>query len=182
MSGRPVPVILTERLKLRAHEASDFDALAAHWSHPETIRFIGGTARSPHDVWNRNVLRNRGLWEVLGYGYWLVEERKGGAFVGEVGFADFHRDTEPGFWGVPECGWVISPDRFGQGYASEAVKAIHDWLDNETEHEKCCCIIDAENAPSIRIAEKIGYVQHGTVRFNEEDVMYFERAKGGQSA
>ena len=62
------------------------------------------------------------------------------------------------------------------------MKAIHDWLDNETAHDKCCCIIDAENAPSIRIAEKIGYSQKGTVRFNEEDVMYFERAKGGQSA
>jgi len=43
-----------------------FEALAAHWSHPDTIRFIGGTARTPHEVWNRNVLRNRGLWQVLG--------------------------------------------------------------------------------------------------------------------
>ena len=182
MSGTPVPVILTERLKLRAHEAADFDALAAHWSHPETIRFIGGTARSPFEVWNRNVLRNRGLWEVLGYGYWLVEDRKTGAFVGEVGFADFHRETEPGFWGIPECGWVISPEKFGQGYASEAVKAAHDWIDSEHDAAKTCCIIDHDNAASIRIAEKLGYAQKGTVRFNDEDVMYFERAKGGSNA
>lgn len=182
MSAHPVPVILTARLKLRAHEPSDFETLAAHWSHPETIRFIGGTARSPHEVWNRNILRNRGLWEALGYGYWLVEDRKSGAFVGEVGFADFHRDTEPSFWGVPECGWVISPDEFGKGYASEAVKAAHDWLDEVFGADRCCCIIDQDNAASIRIAEKVGYVQRGTVRFNDEDVMYFERAKGGSSA
>ena len=182
MMANPVPVILTARLKLRAHEAADFEALAAHWSHPDTIRFIGGTARTPHEVWNRNVLRNRGLWQVLGYGYWLVEDRKSGDFVGEVGFADFHRDTEPSFWGVPECGWVISPDKFGQGFASEAVKAIHDWLDEAFETDKSCCIIDHDNAASIRIAEKIGYVQKGTVRFNDEDVMYFERAKGGLTA
>ena len=182
MTARPVPVILTERLKLRAHEASDFRVLATHWSHPDTIRFIGGTARSEQDVWSRNVLRNRGLWEVLGYGYWLVEERRTGAFVGEVGFADFHRETEPTFWGVPECGWVISPERFGKGYASEAVKAAHDWLDEVSGEEKCCCIIDHDNAASIRIAEKMGYVQQGTVHFNGEDVMYFERAKGGLTA
>ena len=182
MIANPVPVILTARLKLRAHEASDFEALAAHWSHPDTIRFIGGTARTPHEVWNRNVLRNRGLWQVLGYGYWLVEDRKSGDFVGEVGFADFHRDPEPSFWGVPECGWVISPDKFGQGFASEAVKAIHDWLDEAFETDRSCCIIDHDNAASIRIAEKIGYVQKGTVRFNDEDVMYFERAKGGLTA
>lgn len=182
MSARPVPVILTARLRLRAHEASDFDVLAAHWSHPDTIRYIGGTARSAHEVWNRNVLRNRGLWEALGYGYWLVEDRKTGEFVGEVGFADFHRDTEPSFWGVPECGWVISPEKFGEGYASEAVKAAHDWLDEETSEAKSCCIIDHDNGASIKIAQKMGYVQKGTVRFNEEDVMYFERAKGGLAA
>ncbi len=176
MSGRPVPVILTERLKLRAHEASDFESLAAHWRHPDVVRFIGGgTGRTPHEVWTRNILRNRGLWEVLGYGYWLVEERKTGEFAGEVGFADFHRETEPAFWGFPECGWIIAPDRHGQGYASEAVRAIHGWLDSESDAQKSVCIIDAENAASIRIAEKLGYIQNGTVRMGEEDVCYYER-------
>ncbi|WP_233356224.1 GNAT family N-acetyltransferase [Henriciella aquimarina] len=176
--ARPVPVILTERLKLRAHEASDFEALAAHWRHPDVVRFIGGgSGRTPHEVWTRNILRNRGLWEVLGYGYWLVEERKTGAFVGEVGFADFHRDTEPTFWGAPECGWIISPDRHGQGCASEAVRAIHDWLDTETDESKSVCIIDPENHASIRISEKLGYKQSGSVRMSGEDVLYFERTR-----
>lgn len=179
MSGRPVPVLLTERLKLRAHEPGDFDTLAAHWSHPETIRYIGGQARSPQDVWSRNILRNRGLWEALGYGYWLAEDRRTGAFVGEVGFADFHRDTEPAFWGLPECGWVIAPDRFGQGYASEAVGAVHDWLDSELSVAKSVCIIDEDNHASIRIAGKFGYEQRGTVRMNDEDVLYFERTRHG---
>ena len=182
MSGTPVPVILTERLKMRGVEPADFDRLVAHWSHPETIRFIGGQARSPHLVWTRSVLNSRGMWGLLGYGYWYVEDRKTGDFVGEIGFADFHRETEPSFWGVPECGWVISPEKFGKGYASEAVKAAHDWIDSEHEAAKTCCIIDHDNAASLRIAEKLGYVQKGTVRFNDEDVMYFERAKGGSNA
>jgi RimJ/RimL family protein N-acetyltransferase len=177
MSARPVPVILTHRLKLRAHEASDFEVLATHWAHPETIRFIGGQARSAQDVWTRNILRNRGLWEVLGYGYWLAEDRKSGDFVGEVGFADFHRETEPAFWGVPECGWVISPDHFGKGYASEAVGAIHDWLDGELAGAKSVCVIDKDNHASIRIAEKFGYEQNGTVRMNDEDICFFERMR-----
>ena len=184
MSGTavPVPVILTKRLKMRGVEPADFERLVAHWSHPETIRFIGGEARPPHLVWTRSVLNSRGMWSLLGYGYWLGEDRKTGEFVGEVGFADFHRDTEPSFWGVPECGWVISPEKFGEGYASEAVTAAHDWLDEETSEAKSCCIIDHDNGASIKIAQKMGYVQKGTVRFNEEDVMYFKRAKGGLAA
>ena len=60
--------------------------------------------------------------------------------------------------------------------------AAHDWLDEETSEAKSCCIIDHDNGASIKIAQKMGYVQKGTVRFNEEDVMYFKRAKGGLAA
>ena len=37
-----VPVIETERLILRAHKLDDFDALAALWSDPTIVRFVGG--------------------------------------------------------------------------------------------------------------------------------------------
>lgn len=181
-TGRPVPVILTERLKLRGVEASDFDALVAHWSHPDTVRFIGGQARSPHLVWTRNVLNSRGMWSLLGFGYWYVEDRKTGEFVGEVGFSDFHRETEPTFWGVPECGWVISPDRFGQGFASEAVGAIHKWFDEELDEPESVCIIDGDNAASIRIAEKLGYQKNGSVQMNGEAVGFYKRKRGSQKA
>ena len=179
MRGRPVPVILTERLRLRGVEASDFETLKAHWSHPDTIRFIGGLARPPQLVWTRSVLGSRGLWATLGYGYWFVEDRRTGDFVGEVGFADFHRDSEPDFWGLPECGWVISPALHGKGYASEAVKAIHDWFDIEVDEPKSVCIIDEENHASRRIAARIGYHQARTVRLDGKDVLYFERTRGG---
>ena len=174
MTGTPVPTILTRRLKLRGHEASDFDTLKAIWSDPDIVRFIGGVARPATQVWT-NLLRNRGLWDVLGYGYWLAEDRKTGQFVGEVGFADFKRETEPSISGAPECGWIIAPSAHGKGYASEAVTAIHDWLDDALSGQKSVCIIAHENAPSIRIAEKVGYQPCGEVMFNGELTRYFER-------
>lgn len=177
MTERLVPTILTARLKLRAHVAADFDVLADHWRHPDVIRFTGGNERSLQDVWTNNIMRNRGLWQVLGYGYWLVEDRRTGEFVGEVGFADFHRDSEPRFWNVPESGWVIAPAHFGKGFASEAVKAMHEWFDEVCDAEKSVCIIDDENAASKRIAAKIGYMQKGTVLYRGEEVCFFERTR-----
>ena len=50
-----------------------------------------------------------GCGALLGFGYWLVEERATGAFVGEVGLADFRRELEPGFGDAPEAGWVLIP-------------------------------------------------------------------------
>lgn len=177
MSGRPVPVLLTKRLKLRGVEAGDFETLRAHWTHPDTVRFISGQPRSPHLVWTRSVLNSRGLWALLGYGYWLVEDRRTGGFAGEVGFADFHRASEPDFWGLAECGWVIAPALHGKGLASEAVAAIHDWFDAECDEPKSVCIIDHDNHASRRIAAKTGYKQAGTVHIDGKDVLYFERTR-----
>ncbi|MEQ9316696.1 MAG: GNAT family N-acetyltransferase [Henriciella sp.] len=180
-AGKPVPVILTERLRLRGHEASDFDTLARIWSDPVIVQFIGGKARTATEVWT-TIQRNRGLWQTLGYGYWLAEDRRTGDFVGEIGFADFHRETEPLFWGVPECGWIIAPDHHGKGYASEAVGAVHGWFDTEMDAEQSVCIIDADNTASIRISDKLGYVPAGTVLFNGSEVGFYKRNRGGQKA
>ncbi|MGB3626501.1 MAG: GNAT family N-acetyltransferase [Henriciella sp.] len=179
--ARPVPVILTERLRLRAHEAADFDTLANIWRDAAIIRFIGGKARTPSEVWT-TIQRNRGLWQTMGYGYWLAEERRTGDFIGEVGFADFHRDSEPRFWGTPECGWIIAPTQHGKGYASEAVSAIHDWFDEELEADESVCIIDDENAASIRISAKLGYTPSGTVLFDGSEVGFYRRKRGSQKA
>ena len=83
-------------------------------------------------------MRYRGLWPVLGYGYWAVEETASGRFVGDVGFADFHRVLEPSIRGVPEMGWVLAPEVHGNRYASEAVTAALHWLDAQGFREEAC--------------------------------------------
>jgi RimJ/RimL family protein N-acetyltransferase len=48
------------------------------------------------------LLRYVGHWSLLGFGYWILEERATGEFVGEVGFSDYKRDVEPALGAVPE--------------------------------------------------------------------------------
>lgn len=55
-----------------------------------------------HRSWD--VSRYAGQWSLLGYGYWVVEDKRTGRFAGEVGFADFKRVIEPSLDGVPEIG------------------------------------------------------------------------------
>jgi len=75
------------------------------------------------------LLRYAGHWALLGYGYWVAEEKSTGAFVGELGFADYKRDLQPALPEVPEAGWVLMPWAHGKGYATEAVRAIALWGD-----------------------------------------------------
>ena len=147
--------------------------MAAMWADPEVVRHIGGQTRSAQDAWFAH-LRNRGLWDILGYGYWIVRERKTDMFVGEVGFADFMRGMEPDISGRPEAGWALSAAAWGKGYASEATKAAHDWLDY-TLPGRSTCIIDTDNAASIRVAEKLGYSEIGPTDYRGAPVLLFER-------
>ena len=79
---------------LRGHTAADLDAIAAMWADPEVTRHITGVPSTREESWAR-LLRYAGLWPLLGFGYWLVEDRATGRFLGEVGFANFQRDIEP---------------------------------------------------------------------------------------
>ena len=69
-----IPVIETARLRLRAHRVEDHDERVAIWSHPEVTRYIGGRPFGAEEIWRR-FLQYIGLWHVLGYGYWGVEEK-----------------------------------------------------------------------------------------------------------
>ena len=141
------------------------------WANPIVTRFIGGKPSTREELWMR-LMRNVGHWSLLGFGYWVVEVKASGRFVGEVGFAELKRDIEPSFEGMPEGGWVLAPEAHGKGFATEAVKAILAWGDKHFAGRTTTCIISPENTASIRVAEKCGYreVARTTSRANRPSV------------
>ena len=167
-----VPALETERLALRAHSLDDFAESAAMWADPEVTRHIGGRPSTEEESWRR-ILQFAGLWAALGFGYWVVREKASGRFVGEAGFADFHREITPSFVGVPEAGWALAPWCHGRGYAGEAVAAILAWAD--ARFPRTVCIIAPENAPSIRLAEKLGYRELARTSYKDAPTVLFER-------
>jgi RimJ/RimL family protein N-acetyltransferase len=76
---------------------------------------------------------------------------------------------------APEIGWVLARWAHGQGFATEAVRAVIAWGEAELGDRPTVCIIDPEHAASIRVAEKCGYrlVEHATYR--GEPVLSFVR-------
>jgi hypothetical protein len=86
-----IPVVETERLRLRGHTLDDFPHTRALWGDAAVVTYMGGKPLTLEECWTR-FLRYRGHWSVLGFGYWVVEEKATGDFVGEVGFGDFKRD------------------------------------------------------------------------------------------
>ena len=169
-----IPQLETDRLLLRAHRVDDFSECAMMWGDPVVTRHIGGRPFTGEEVWSR-LLRYVGHWQLLGYGYWIIHERASGLFVGEVGFADFHRDISPPL-AAPEIGWALAAWAHGRGMATEAVRAALAWGDANLPSPRTVCIIDPDNSASRRVAQKCGYRETARTLYKGSPTILYERA------
>lgn len=173
---RTAPTLETERTILRAHVLDDFDAYAQMWANPAVCRFIGGKARTREESWMR-FLRHAGSWSLIGYGYWAIQDKTTGRFIGEAGFHDMKRDIKPSLEGIPEAGWVLAPDAQGKGLASEVVGRVLGWADETAGKTRTVCIIDPENEGSINVASKVGYKEVLRTTYHDAPTILFERLR-----
>jgi RimJ/RimL family protein N-acetyltransferase len=169
------PVVETARLTLRGHRLDDFEDSLAMWSDPVVTRFIGGKPSTEQQTWSR-VIGYVGHWSLMGFGYWALEEKAGGSFVGELGFANFHRDIAASMKDVPELGWALASRFHGKGYATEAVRAAVAWGDVRFESARTVCLIDPDNVASVRVAQKCGYDVFERAVFNDQPTLFLARS------
>jgi RimJ/RimL family protein N-acetyltransferase len=168
------PFLETDRLRLRGHRVGDFFDLAAMWADLVVTRHVGGRPSTREESWSR-LIRYAGLWPLLGFGYWAVEERATGRFVGDVGFADFKRDLTPSFDGAPEAGWVLASWAHGRGYATEALRAALAWGDAHFGATRVVCLIDEDNEASVRVATKCGFVEYARTGYKGQPAILLRR-------
>ena len=73
-------------------------------------------------------------------------------------------------------GWIMRRDAQGQGYAARSVprRARLVRFDLQRRHS-IPAIIDAENAPSIRLAERLGFERLAEVNYRDEPNAFFRR-------
>lgn len=168
------PIVETPRLLLRGRRLADFPAIAAMQADGAVMRYIAGAPVSEEDAWGK-FARMHGLWALTGMGFWLVEEKATGAVIGEVGLADFKRAIDPPLGDAPEFGWMLAAAAQGKGYASEALGAALQWGDRHHHGANFCCIIEEENAPSVRLAERHGFRRERSAAYKNKPIMIWRR-------
>jgi RimJ/RimL family protein N-acetyltransferase len=172
-----IPVIETERLRLRAYGVNDLPASLAMWSDPEVTRYITGKPLGEDEVWSK-ILRIIGHWSLKGFGFWLIEEKESRRFLGEAGFVDAWRVMTPSFGDRPEIGWSLVRAAQGKGYAREAVEAVIAWGDRVFERRETVCLISPDNERSLRLAHKVGYREFARTLLRDDPVVLLRRIAG----
>jgi len=158
-------VIETQRLKMREWREGDFEPFAAIYTDEEQARYIGG-AQTRDDAWRR-MAAVIGHWALRGYGLWALEEKATGSFAGWCG----HWNPE-GF-PEPEIGWALTATMRGRGLATEAAERARDYAYGALGWTTAISLIATENAPSIRVAERLGATFERVVQFRGSECAIF---------
>ncbi|MGF1544130.1 MAG: GNAT family N-acetyltransferase [Parvularculaceae bacterium] len=170
--GEP-PTIETDRLVLRARTMADFAPFAAALADPAVVARLGFGPLSRDQAWMR-FARGAGMWALLGYGPFIVEDRASGAYAGEVGPGDFKREGEPAP-ATPEFSWLVAPAFQGRGIAREALAAAIAWTENRFPTREFGCCVETANAPSTRLAHRFGFAPVGRVKLQDATLVVMRR-------
>ena len=150
----------TERLKLREITLQDFQAVHEYASDPETVRYMPfgpNTEEETQEFINRNLKRQQEETRTeYGFGIILKSENR---FIGACGIHGVSKVQA-------SIGYILNRNYWGHGYATEAAKALVEYLFDEFGVHRVFATCDPRNVVSIRVLEKVGMRLEGRLREN----------------
>jgi RimJ/RimL family protein N-acetyltransferase len=150
----------TERLKLREITQQDFKEVHEYASDLETVKYMPfgpNTEEETREFISRNLKRQQEEPRTdYGFGIILKHENR---FIGACGI---HAVTKV----QASIGYILNQKYWGHGYATEAAKALVDFLFSKLGVHRVYASCDPENHASIRVLEKLGMSLEGRLREN----------------
>lgn len=148
----------TTRLILRQFRNDDWRAMHEHYSDAECTRFTFGRPLDESRSWHA-LASMAGHWVLRGYGPYALAEKSSGEVLGTVGLWYPHE------WPEPEIKWALIRRHWGKGFAGEAVRAVQRMAREHLPGPPLISFINADNAPSIRLALAVGATLERETRF-----------------
>jgi RimJ/RimL family protein N-acetyltransferase len=167
------PELETERLRFRMFRESDFPTYERWCANMEIMRYLGGKTFDRIQAW-RHLAYLVGHWVFRGYDYYAVEEKATGELIGRVGYTN--QTGWPGF----ELGWTIIPEHQGRGYATEAARMLLGYAFDVLDQPHVMSLIHPDNAPSRRVAEKLGQTIEGETEVLGMPVLIYGMSREGR--
>jgi RimJ/RimL family protein N-acetyltransferase len=162
----------TPRLRVRPFTLVDVEDFVAYRAHPDVAR---------HQSWSDYTLeRGRALIESMQHsqpgmpGQWYqfaLEDRADRTLVGDLALRV--NDTE---LREAEVGFSLAPNRQGQGYGTEALRALLGYAFGALGLHRIIAVTDVLNVPAAALLERVGMRQEA--HFHEN--VFFKGAWGSE--
>ena len=148
--------IQSDRLWLRKLKKGDAAALFSYRSLPEVYAFQLWRAATVSDAaafiaGTADRLDHTGTWYQLG-----IFRTEDPALIGDIGIHFISGDR-----GEVELGFTLAPSFQRQGYATEAVSVVINYLFSHLKKRRIVINVDPRNVRSRRLAGRLGMVQTG---------------------
>lgn len=169
----------TQHLVIREFTTEDIDSLYElydSWAKGPGICFLEemcpgmeGLCDDPDAEYEKMKSYIQWMYGFYGVGLYAVIEADSGRLIGRCGaWPAEHEDL----W-LLELGYLIHYDYVRKGYAKEAMRAILDYIREETEFEKAAAQIYEKNVASRRIAESLGMQLFRVKQRNQKNICLY---------
>jgi len=151
-----LPDLVTERLRLRHPRPTDADAVFAIFGDIKAMRYWSHepmeSLREAHDYIAAidKGFADRSLFQ------WAITEPDAGALIGTVTLTAWDRTNRHA-----EVGFMLHPDEWGKGYASEAVRAVLAFGFERMNLHRVEAELDPRNLASARLLRGLGFSYEG---------------------
>lgn len=158
-----VNVLETDRLIVRELSVDDAPFMLRLLNEPSFIQNIGDrNVRTLEDA--KVYIQNKPMahYERFGFGLYLVADRTTESSIGVCGL--LQRES----LAFPDVGYALLPEYWGSGYALEAASAVLSYGRKVLGMSRILAIANADNAPSIRVLQKLGFSFSKMVQMEED--------------
>ena len=153
------PILETERLILRELVEDDARDILYCFSNAEVLRYYGQNPLTSIEQvkqiiknFSRNYDEKRGI-------KWGIKQKETGRLIGTIGFQEWSLEHKRA-----NISYALFPEKWGKGYASEAVEKVISSGFQELGLERIGAIVFVENIASNQLLTKLGFTKEGTLK------------------
>lgn len=166
-------MLTTERLSLEPMTSKDVPSLFPIYCNEQAMRYM---PTLPHHSIQETIDLFRMDMSRSGARYWAVRAKGENSIIGIVNFLGETR--------FPGMGYILDPKSWGNGYATEACRAVLDYGFRQLNYDRMELWIDEANGASRRVAQKLGFQIKGRIphKFSHETDYHFMFVYGMMAA
>ncbi|ASA20471.1 GNAT family N-acetyltransferase [Paenibacillus donghaensis] len=143
--------LTTERLILRRFRAEDGEDLYRYLSQETVVKY------EPYGVFTREQSQTEAERRATDSAFWAVCLKEEGTLIGNLYF----QQQQPERFGTWELGYVFNTEFQGQGYATEACRALLAYGFGELQIRRVIARCNPDNTSSWKLLERLSLRQEG---------------------